>query len=91
MGTVALTETELNYLMSLVIELDQAGRREEAAAVARAFAALNEIAWSDLSDDDADLDPEFVRDMEEAEQDIVAGRLLPHGDVMHRLHALRDA
>ncbi len=91
MTTVAFHESELNHLLSLALELHEAGRLEGGAAVARAFVLLREMIQPERSDADADLDPEFIRDMEEAEEDIAAGRLIPHEDVMRRLQALDDA
>jgi predicted transcriptional regulator len=90
MTATALTDTELEHLVSLAAELDRAGRADEAAAVARAYVALIEMVVPDVSDRDADLDAEFVRDMEEAEREIAAGRLVPHDEVIRRLPFLRD-
>ena len=57
----------------------------------RAFVILSEIVGPQVSDADEDLNSEFVRDMEEAERDVAAGRLIPHDEVMRRLQALDHA
>ena len=90
MAAVAFDQVDLDRLLAIAQELHDAGRIEEGAALARAFALLSELAGPEISDADDDLDPEFIRDMEEAERDIAAGRLIPHEDVVRRLEALGD-
>jgi hypothetical protein len=88
MTALALDQADLDRLVAITHELHDAGRIEEAAALARAFAALSDLSGPEISDADEDLDPEFIREVEEAEKDIAAGRLIPHEDVVRRLAAL---
>jgi hypothetical protein len=89
MTTATATAQDLEHLMTLLDELDAAGRVEEAKSVARAYAALSVEVYPELLDLPDD-DPEFVRDMEEAEQDFVEGRWSTHEEVMRRLRAVDD-
>lgn len=91
MTMTALTDVEMDHLVALAKEFDQAGKTNEAAALVRAYLVLTERAGPVLSDRDEELGPQFIRDMEEAERNVAAGRLIPHEDVMRRLLALDDA
>jgi hypothetical protein len=90
MAVVAFQQADLNRLLAIARELHDAGRIEEGAAVARALAVLNDLSGPEISDADEDLDPEFIRDMEEAEKDIAAGRLIPHEVVLERFRSLNN-
>lgn len=92
MTTATITFESLDHLRDLMIELHDAGRMDEATAVALAHAALQEIYirenFPGLDDDE---DPEFIAAMEAADRDIAEGRTVPHEDVMRNLMALDDA
>ena len=91
MTTTALSERDLEHLWSLLEELDRAGRTEEATAVARAYAVVQELVFPDLMAVPDDDDEEFARSMDAAERDIASGNLIPHDEVVRRLQALGDA
>jgi hypothetical protein len=86
-----VTFDDLSRLGDLMMALHEAGHIDEANKVAEAYTALQGVFIAEhfpwLDDDD---DPEFLRQMEEAEQDIAAGRLIPHDEVMRKLRALDD-
>lgn len=92
MTTATITFESLDHLRDLMLELHGAGRVDEAASVALAHAALQEIYirenFPGLDDDD---DPEFISAMEAADRDIAEGRTIPHEDVMRQLMGLADA
>ena len=92
MTTTILSLDDLDRLQGLVVELRRAGRIEEAEAVARAHAVVQEMIYFELfpiTDDESD--PEFACMMEEAEQAIEQGRLIPHEEVLRRLQASDQA
>ena len=91
MSSVSVTEQDLDHLRSLPWELHTAGRIEEAAAVPRAHAVVQEIVSANLFGALDDDHPEFVRMMDAAERDVAEGRLIPHEEVGRRLRALGDA
>ena len=88
MTTLAVSATDLSHVLSLLLEFQEAGRTDEAAALARVYSTLQAIALAEFDVDDDD--PEFVHQMEEAERDIAEGRLIPHDEVLRRLQALDD-
>ncbi|MGH2584726.1 MAG: hypothetical protein ACRDJE_07405 [Dehalococcoidia bacterium] len=83
-----MSDTDLDHLERVLMELHEAGREEEAAALARLFSVAQGIYIAEHFPDLDDDDPEFVQMMEDAERDIAAGRLIPHGEVVRRLQAL---
>lgn len=84
------TEQDLIHLQSLLIELHNAGREDEAQSVARAYSVLQASVHGEDFEGDED-DPEFVESMRQADEDVKAGRLKPHDEVAHRLLAPDDA
>jgi hypothetical protein len=89
MTTATATQQDLDHLMSLLEELDVAGRVDEARSVARAYAALSAEVYPELlglPDDD----PELVEMLEQSERDITEGNLIPHEEILPRLRALID-
>ena len=91
MTAIAVNEQDLVRLGSLLDELIRAGRTEEAEAVARVYALVQELVLADLFPALDDNDPEFARMMDEAERDIQMGRLIPHDEIVRRLQAPGDA
>ncbi len=90
MTTTTVTWEDIEYLRSLLRELTEAGRKDEAAKVLRIHSIVQSIYMAENFDDEED-DPDFIRQMEEAERDIAEGRLIPHEEVVRRLQALDDA
>jgi hypothetical protein len=88
MTALTVSDTDLSHVLALLLELQQAGRTDEAATLARVYSTLQAIVLAEFEIDDDD--PELVRQMEEAERDIAAGRLIPHEEVLRRLQALDD-
>ena len=88
--TTTLTEQDVDYLRTLLGELIDAGRKEEAASIARVHAVVCEIVYADILAGDEE-DEELAREYEEAMRDLEAGRLIPHEEVVRRLQALHDA
>ena len=88
--TTTLTEQDVDFLRSLLQELIDTGRKEEAASIARVHAAVCEIVFADLLALDED-DDELAEALGEAERDYYAGRTIPHEEVVRRLQALDDA
>jgi hypothetical protein len=87
MTTPTVTAADLSHLMSLLLELTRAGRAEEAAAVARAYAVMNDILCTQLYPHNDD-DPQLARMVEAAEEDARTGRLIPHEVVLERFRSL---
>jgi hypothetical protein len=88
MTALTVSDADLSHVLALLLELQQAGRTDEAATLARVYSTLQAIVLAEFEIDDDD--PELVRQMEEAERDIAAGRLIPHEEVLRRLQALDD-
>ncbi len=90
MTAAPVSEADLELLWTLLEELGRAGLIEEGRALARAYAALQEIVYAELLDVPDD-DPGLVAMVESAEQDVTEGRLIPHDEVLRRFQALSDA
>lgn len=90
MTTATVTYTDLERLRELMMELHEAGRLEESHLVARAHAVMEGVYTTEnfpwLDDDD----PEFDRQMEEAERDFAEGRWIPHEEVVRKLRAIEN-
>lgn len=80
--TIRYTFDDFERLQELVIEMDDAGRPEQADLLARLCGQVAALLTAELEvDDEAALDA----DLNEAERDIAERRTLPHDDVMRRL------
>jgi hypothetical protein len=80
-----LNETDLERVLEIAHELDQAGRARDAALLARLAGQHSARFVPDLPDDELD------RRLEEADEDIAAGRVTPEAVVWAQLEAARAA
>lgn len=81
-----LSVDEIDLALGLVIELENAGRIEEARAVyklARAQAIKNDEAY-----DERDLPPDAIDALRRGEGDLLAGRVIPHDVVVQGREAV---
>lgn len=88
--TTPLTEGDVEHLWAVMIQLSQAGRPDEATAVAKAYYLACTALYPQLAID-PDGDPGLEASLQEADLEIAAGGTASHDEVMRRLEARTDA
>ena len=90
MQATTVTLDDLILLRSVMLKLSESGSTKELASLVRIHRVIEDIVCADAFGEDAEDDPELLAALEEADEDLAAGRAIPQEEVMRRLLPLSD-
>lgn len=90
MGAISVTLDDLIVLRNVMLKLGESGLTEELASLVRIHHVIEDMVCADEFGQDAEDDPELLAALEEADEDLAAGRAIPHEEVMRRLLPVSD-